>query len=462
MIHRRHRPAALAALLSLVLVAGCGSTGPSARPATSSSQAPGASASPPPASSSAPTAETSSPAASAATSCPDTTATASFSPQPIGPYDPNAAVFDQIETAVQAIRGITAERKVPRSTLDQAGMCAFVRDELNRSNPPDVVAVTGRLYKQLGLIDEGASLESEVSNLLASQVIGAYDPTSKQMFVLSSTGEIGPLEQFTYAHEFDHALQDQAFDLAKIRTTATDQGDRALARTALIEGDATLLMSLWARLHLTAQQLIQVASAADPASQAALNAAPPILKETLLWPYTQGLSLTLGAYQTSASFAGVDALWADPPDTTEQVIHPDKLASREPAVPVSFPADFAQRLGAGWKVAMQDTLGELQLNILIRTGNPQAGTDPAAGWGGDRVALVEGPSGATAAVVDTVWDTPAAAGGVLDQLGHLVTVLNSAGKHAAVLAPSAQRVVLISADSDATLGAVANVLGLAS
>jgi hypothetical protein len=291
--------------------------------------------------------------------------------------------------------------------------------------------------------------------------VGFYDQHTKAMYVISSTGAIGPIEKITYAHEFDHALQDQQFNLQTIVGDAKDQGDRQLARTALVEGDATLLMSLWAQQNLTAAELMGVASAADPASQAALNAAPPILKETLMWPYTQGLSLTLGAYQTSASFAGVDALWKNPPDTTEQLLHPDKLASREPAVKVAFPADFAKSLGAGWKVAMEDTLGELQLNIVMRTDSLPAGDDPAAGWGGDRVALVQGPANAVAAVVDTAWDNANAASSAAGQLGQVAEKLKAAGKHAAMLQPSANRVVLISADSDATLSRVAGVLGLA-
>ncbi len=461
MTPRRPRAAGLAALLALVLAAGCGSTGPTGAPT-----APPAS-SPPVATESAAPTQAASPSAAAspgrptASNCADAPAQASFSPRPIGPDDPNAALLDKIEAAVQTIRGITATKTVPRYTLDQAGLCAFLRESLNRDNPPELVAATQKLYQQLDLLPAGASLESLYLNLLTSQVVGFYDQRTKAMYVISSTGDIGPAEQITYAHEFDHALQDQKFGLGAIVGDAKDQTDRTLARTALVEGDATLLMSLWAQQNLTPAQLIQVASAVDPASQAALDAAPPILRETLLWPYTQGLTLALGAYQTSASFAGVDALWQNPPSTTEQLLHSDKLATREPAVPVAIPADLAARLGAGWKVAMEDTLGELELNILMRTGDPKAGTDPAAGWGGDRVALVEGPGGTTAAVVDTVWDTSAAAGSALGQLQQLVTVLQAAGKRASVLQPSGQRVVLISADSDATLRAVAGALGLA-
>ncbi len=455
------RSAGLAALLSLVLVTACGTTAPTASTASPALGSPVATSSPTSASSSSAAAGSPAPVASAAVNCADTTAAPSFSPTPIGPDDPKAALLARIEGAVQTIRGITATRDVPRNTLDQVGLCAFLRQSMNRDNPPELVAATGRLYQQLGLLGSDQSLETLYLNLLGSQVVGFYDQQSKEMYVLSSTGAIGPTEQITYAHEFDHALQDQKFNLGTIVGTAKDQGDRTLARTALVEGDATLLMSLWAQRNLTPAQLVQIAGSADPASQAALDAAPPILRETLLWPYTQGLSLALGAYQPSASFAGVDALWKNPPDTTEQLLHPDKLASREPAVAVVFPGDLATRLGAGWKVSAQDTLGELQLNILMRTGNPNAGTDPAAGWGGDRVALVEGPGGATAGVVDTAWDTAAAAGNAYDQLGQLVTKLTAAGKHASVLTPSPLRVVLISADSDATLGAVARAMGLA-
>lgn len=465
MTHRRPRLAAISALLTLVLVAACSSTAPSPSAAASAGSAqPSVTSDAPPAT---PGAVSASPSvapgasATAAVNCSDVSATASFSPQPIGPDDPDAALFTKIEGAVQAIRGLTASKPVPRNTLDQAGLCAFLRQSFNRDNPPELVSATERLYQQLGLLAPGVSLEKLYLDLLGSQVVGFYDPTSKQMYVISSTGLIGPAEQITYAHEYDHALQDQAFDLKSVTGDAKDQSDRTLARTALVEGDATLLMSLWAQKNLTPAQLIQIAGSADPASQAALDAAPPILRQTLLWPYTAGLSMALGAYQTSASFAGVDALWKNPPDTTEQLLHADKLATREPAIPVAFPADFAKRLGSGWKVAMEDTLGELELNILMQTGDANAGTDPAAGWGGDRVALVEGPGGSTGAVVDTAWDTPVAAANAYAELQKLVAKLDAAGKHASALMPSASRVVLVSAGSAATLGAISNVLGLA-
>ncbi len=67
---------------------------------------------------------------------------------------------------------------------------------------------------------QGDSLRDLYIEMLTSQVAGLYDDTTKRMYVVTETGEIGPAEKITYAHEYTHALQDQAFDLSD------DQGHR--------------------------------------------------------------------------------------------------------------------------------------------------------------------------------------------------------------------------------------------
>jgi hypothetical protein len=461
MLDSRRRSRILGAVLALAFGAACG-----AGPTPSASVAATASSPPPTLSPATPLASptpssSATPSASPAANCSDTTAPAPSS-TPFSPADdPNAPLYARIETQVQKLRGLTATRPVPRNILSPAGLCAFLREKIATAASPDVVAATDRLYKQLLLLPKDGSLAKSYLDMMAGQAIGLYDDQSKQMYVVSTTGTIGPLEQWTYSHEFDHALQDQAFDLRKLRGTATDQSDRSTARTMLTEGDATLLMSLWAQGNLTADQLAQLANGVDPAAQAALDAAPPIVREPQLAYYTSGLTLALGAWQQTNSFDGVNALFRNPPDTTEQVMHPEKLASREPAVAVSFPPGFAGKLGKGWKVALEDTFGEFVLGILIRTGKPDAGADPAAGWGGDRVALVEGPNGGEAAIVDTTWDTAQAAAAYYGEIQALAAKLNAAGFRAAALIPGDRRVVLLSADSDRTLTLVAGVMGLA-
>jgi hypothetical protein len=454
------RPGRLAALLVALLVAACGPQ--TTTPSPSASPSPAVSAPAPSAEGSSTPDAGASPSAEAGTGCdPDQAAASPESPAPDA-SDPNAAMYGEIEQEVSQLRGITATKPVERGVFDKPGLCAYITASFAKDNPAELVAGTEALYKALNLMPQDASLHDLYIELLTSQVAGLYDDETKKMYVVSSTGEIGPAEKITYAHEYTHALQDQKFTLRDVQGDAKDQGDRTLARTTLIEGDATLLMSLWAQQHLTAAELGQVANSIDPASEAVLAKMPAILKDALIFPYTSGLTMNLGAFQQGGGYGGVDQLYANPPDTTEQVIHADKLAAREPAVKVDFPDDFPGSLGDGWKIDLQDTLGEFQLKTLLADAAQAADADDAAaGWGGDRVAYVTGPDGANAAVLDTRWDTDADASAFAAALSDYVAKLEGIGRSAAVLTPAPDRVVVISANDADTLGKIGNVLGLA-
>ena len=130
-----------------------------------------------------------------------------------------------------AIRGLTLNSPVQRATFDRAALGKFVEASFKRDNPAALVDSNERLLKGLALMPQDASLRDLYVEMLTSQVAGLYDDTTKKMYVVTETGEIGPAEEITYAHEYTHALQDQAFTLGAIKGEATDQSDRALART---------------------------------------------------------------------------------------------------------------------------------------------------------------------------------------------------------------------------------------
>jgi hypothetical protein len=459
---RRSSPVLL--LVLGLVVAACGSPILSVAPVPSPAPTPAPSGSPsasvPAPTSPAPASPSGGPSGSPVAIC-DPGPNPSASPTILGPDDPNAARYAEIEAQVGELRGLRSTAPVERAVFDEAGLCAYITAAFAKDNPEALVGSTEKVLKALLLMPEDASLEDLYLEMLSSQVAGLYDDETKRMYVVSETGEIGPTEEITYAHEFTHALQDQAFRLRDLVGEATDQGDRTLARTTLVEGDATLAMYLWAQQHLTPLELVEVAGAADPASQEVLDRLPAILRETLMFPYLTGLTVALAAYG-SGGYAAVDALYADPPDSTEQILHADKLASREAPVTIAIPDDLAARIGDGWTVPFQDTLGEFQLSILLReVSGVTAPLDAAAGWGGDRVALVEGPAGQTGVVLDTAWDTPADADEFATAAEGLVAALKRAGRSAGVYRPAPDRVVLVTAESDDTAGRLANALGLA-
>jgi hypothetical protein len=163
--------------------------------------------------------------------------------------------------------------------------------------------------------------------------------------------------------------------------------------------------------NLTPQQLGEVlAAAGDPEALEALRNAPSFVRETSFFPYRDGLAFVT-IVLAGGGYAAVDAAFKDPPNSTEQILHPEKYVAREAPVSVTLP-DVAKALGAGWTAAGQDTLGEKIMAIWLNQagvgGVPQVvANEAAAGWGGDRLVVLRGPDGQVGIGMITTWDTDA-------------------------------------------------------
>ena len=285
---------------------------------------------------------------------------------------------------------------------------------------------------------------------------GFYRTDTGELYVVSRSGDLGVTEKIIFAHEYDHALGDQHFDLDSLTEDAFTEGDRALARTALIEGDGTLLMSLWAQEHLSFTELLELVGLAIGPNEQGLEDAPPFVRESLLFPYEAGLSFAMGL-QGEGGWDAVNRAFESPPDSTEQILHPEKFTAREALVDVSLPDDLAARMGDGWTQTIDDTFGEFQIGAWLRAValdgvEASSATAAAAGWGGDRIALLEGPNDAWAIAWETAWDTPS------DAEEFAAAVPASAG--ADVTRHDNDRVTLVFGSDDATRAKVAAALDL--
>jgi hypothetical protein len=374
-------------------------------------------------------------------------------PAPAGSVDP-ATIYAEINEQVREIRGLEEQTPVEPKIVSPEEMASVVRTSFEEDAPPDLIAGYERLYQGLGLMPADQKLSDLYVDLLESQVAGLYVPTDKGLYVVSKEGGVGPVERVFYAHEYDHALQDQAFDLQTFQDGLTDQTDRQLARQSLVEGDAYVLMTYWLQQHLTPEELTEVVAAgSDPEAMAALEQIPPIVQAQLLFAALQGTQWVLGE-QLSGGWEAVDAAFADPPDSTEQILHADKWASREAPIEVDLPDDLAASMGDGWSITLEDTMGEHQTGIWLGDD-----LDAAAGWGGDRLALLGGPDDTWGIAWRTDWDSPADAQEF--ELAAAAPVAAAGGPGAMLPGEGgATRWVVIGSD-DATFERLANVLGLA-
>lgn len=333
--------------------------------------------------------------------------TASLSPRPsLSPAELEALIA-QTEASVPPIRQLEPTSPVPDRIVDEAGLQADLKRFIAEAATPEEYAVQARLGERLGFFPLGTDLAATQLELLGDQVLGYYDDKRDEMAVVQRGGAFGPLERVTLAHEYTHALQDQHFDLGSLDREDLSNGDRSLARTALVEGDASLLTQQWSLANMTFAEILAITKQAlDPASMAILARVPPLIARQLTFPYQEGLAFASGLFE-QGGWAAVDAAFALPPDSTEQILHPVKYTSREQPVKVRAPI-AAKALGPGWSEATQDTIGELGTAIWLEpTAGRRAAGDAASGWGGDRVVLLEGPDDGWLVAWQTAWDTPA-------------------------------------------------------
>jgi hypothetical protein len=336
--------------------------------------------------------------------------------------------YAAIEGQVQGLRGLEPTAAISPVLLDAQGVRSWMENAFETQVDHTAMAATSRLFIHLGLLPAGSSLERMQLDLLSGQVVGFYDTTSKKLYLLSKSGGVGVLQKWTFSHEYTHALQDQVFSLDKLEIDAPDQSDRDIARTALVEGDAMLVTDAWMQHYMSLlDQLGLLGEALGDPSTGQLEGAPAILRIGLMFPYEEGAGFA-GQIYKQGGWTAVNALYDNPPNSTSQILHPELYTSGVQPVEVKVPAVPAS-LGSGWELALQDTMGELQLRVWLEGEAPTAGqrsaaADAVSAWGGDRIGLYEGPNDTWAVVLLTNWRTASgkvafqnAASGKLGNLG---------------------------------------------
>lgn len=330
------------------------------------------------------------------------------------PRDLAAAVAEMMP-ALERLSGLDRLEPLRVRRQSRDGARAYVTERLNEELSPEEREAVRRTYVSLGLLPDTLDLDALLLDLYTEQVLGYYDPRERTLFVVSGE-DVDDIRQVV-AHELVHALQDQHTDLDSL--IAGERGnDRQTAAHAAMEGHAMLVM-----FTLLAEQAtgatIDPAALPNPAEELgpALEAqnseypvfrrAPPVIRETLLFPYLAGVDFVHALWSARRPMdrypAPLDSLL---PQSTEQVMHPEErfIARRDPPVAVA-PADVP----GDWRVERADDLGQLETAIFLDQHLGAGARTAAEGWGGDHCVLLMNPEGADVILWRSVWDTPAAA-----------------------------------------------------
>jgi hypothetical protein len=274
---------------------------------------------------------------------------------------------------------------------------------------PEEIRAEELTLKKFGFVPQDFDLAQSTVDLLTEQAAAFYDYNKKKLFITETTPS--DTQEPVLAHELSHALADQNFNLARFIRQGRKSDDGSTARLAVMEGQATWLMSEYLA-RKSGQSLKDSPALADTMSRLGEGAsgefpvydnAPLYMRLTLVFPYTRGMLFQNAVCQRDGQ-AGFAEVFRRAPVSTQQIIHPeDYFSNLKPTQPDLPDA----HLPHGYKSLVGGELGELEHAVLLEqyAGKQQA-EEIAPHWRGCNFELRENKkAGRVVLLYASEWDS---------------------------------------------------------
>ena len=281
------------------------------------------------------------------------------------------SVCDQVPAIAHALTEITGfplKHPVPCEYISKDDVNRFLKKRVKEVASPEEIRAEELTLKKFGLVPQDFDLAKSTVDLLTEQAAAFYDFDRKKLFITETTS--GESQEPVLAHELSHALADQSFNLAKYTRQGRNSDDGSTARLAVMEGQATWLMSEYMARetgttlvgHPEMAESMAGMSESEGGSQfPVFDNAPLYLRLSLVFPYTKGMLFqdALVAHDGKSAFAEP---FRRPPVSTQQILHPDKYLESEKPLEPALPDPH---LPHGYKGLVGGTMGELEHHILL-------------------------------------------------------------------------------------------------
>jgi hypothetical protein len=250
-----------------------------------------------------------------------------------------------------------------------------------------------RIYKGLYMMPESASLYQASQDWIGYWIAATWNG---KIYVIKENFDPWrlPDSEATLIHELTHIWQHG------LSNPITFDQDKAHA--ALIEGDASFMNDYF--VNWTKAQSKPISPSVDNVllsliDNSRLDGVYPDIPGTIsnlnYFPYTQGGVFVSALYQNGGWATINRAYEGYSPETTEQILHPEKYFANETAQPVSapttvdntwtlIPTSYGQSSNTYGEFFIQDMLGN-----WLKANCGQEAQKAAAGWGGDKFIYYE-------------------------------------------------------------------------
>jgi hypothetical protein len=326
------------------------------------------------------------------------------------------AIFNEVDRTLAdlaKISGLTLKKPVPCDLISKDKVNAFLKKKVKEVSTPEEIRAEELTLKKFGLVPADFDLAKSTVDVLTEQAAAFYDYHAKKLFITDWTASSA--REAALAHELAHALADQHFNLNRFIKKARESDDEALARMAVMEGQATWLMSefLAQRTGETLVHNPELARRMNRSSDSpggefpVFDGSPLYIRATLIFPYTNGMLFQQAVVDKDGKEAFAE-VFRRAPVSTQQVLHPDKyFAGVKPVLP-DLPKPASTR---GYKGLIGGTFGELDHKIMLEQfADGDTAGDIAPHWRGGHYELLENKNkGRVILLYASQWDTATSA-----------------------------------------------------
>ncbi len=295
------------------------------------------------------------------------------------------ATADGVMNEMSEITGWKLKSPLKKSIRSRADIHAYIISQMDDEKDAKERYASAKSAEAFGLLPKNFDLDNFIVDLLTEQIAGLYDPKQHEFYIADW---IEPDEQrMVMSHELTHALQDQYFHIDAWARAARPNDDAELARESVLEGSAMagMLEYMLRDKGLKLRDMPDIDPSifvGDLSDTPMLKKAPPFIKDSLMFPYFDGLRFSLAVLK-SGGWSGFDAIFAKPPANTQQIMPPSLYRADKIPGPlkVELPSDLP---GIGWSKLEENSMGEFGWKeVLKQFSNDENAKKVAAAWDGD-------------------------------------------------------------------------------
>jgi len=304
---------------------------------------------------------------------------------------PSKERFSEIQKSVETVRGLTPKRDFEIVSL-AAEKSPFTPTSVDENTGGLRIFELEQAYKQLGLLNAGDDFKTALSKYYRLEQLISYDSEKNRLLIVADALSLGAQLPAPYSRAASElpvtmgivqVLQEQHFQWQeKITRTAIE--DARLAYRAVAGGDAVLTaLALGSDGDLGAPSHLATARQVSLQMDKLARDLPSFLRKQLMLPFREGSDFVAWAIKAKGP-AGINALYANPPASTAQILHPERYYLSVQTPQRFSPTGLLHHMET--PVLFEQSLGEYLVRGLLETENTLAASSQiAAGWRGDQL-----------------------------------------------------------------------------